>query len=454
VPTRIKAAAAAESLYNRRMDFDVAIRLLTGGEEGIREWNRRVSAGDRLPSLRGVNLGDSDLADTGLEHAQLAGANLSGADLADARLSGADLRHTNLTEADLSDAEMICTDLTEADLRLADLSGADLGGASMPGADLRDAVLEGADLSNANLAGADLENADLEAACLHEASLVTANLRNACLREVDLSRARLTGANLSFADLTQADLSDADLRGADVSAALLARADLSRADLTGADLSRAMLLETNLDHARLDGCAIYGITAWQANLEGTAQANLRISHPEAPTVCADGLEFGQLLYHLLRDSLGPGKIRASVPDAGLILGHFPSERHSVLTAIREALRSYGRSPISLTYETAGLQQDTQTATALARLCRWMIVDLTDATRLASVVETVVNAVPIPWQPLACQTAPAPTLPPARSPSTSMLPLHSYASADDLASALTSTLLPAADARAAGGIDKK
>lgn len=35
--------------------------LLRGGPEGIREWNRRRSEGERIPDLRDADLSDTDL---------------------------------------------------------------------------------------------------------------------------------------------------------------------------------------------------------------------------------------------------------------------------------------------------------------------------------------------------------------------------------------------------------
>jgi len=426
------------------MDIDLAIKLLTGGEEGIREWNRRIESGDRIPSLRGVNLGNTDLADTGLEHAQLAGANLSGADLAAARLSGANLRRADLRDADLSDAEMICSDLTEADLGDASLSGADLGGASLPGARLNGADLEAADLSGANLSGCDLSDADLEGASLDQASLLTANLRNACLVEAKLTHARLTGANLSAADLSRAVLSDADLRGANLSDALLSFADLSQADLEGADLQRTILVQTNLAGANLNGCAVHGMAAWDINLDGASELNLRFSRPDEPPHCVDHLEVGQFLTHLLHGKRIRGMVHATMPEAVLILGRFGSKREPVLEAVRAALRFAKLTPISVDYEQVGLPDRAETALTLARLCRFTIVDLTGSQTVRPMMEQVMRtAARIPLLPIAAAGTSDVQHPGAISPSPLILPLQVYANATDLGKALSSHLIRAA-----------
>jgi hypothetical protein len=121
------------------MDRDEAIKLLTGGTEGIAEWNRRRESDETIPNLSEANL---------------SGANLSGARLNGENLSGANLRDANLSVANLR----------VANLRGADLSGAALGWANLSGAWLNGANLSVANLSVANLSGADLSGADLSAA--------------------------------------------------------------------------------------------------------------------------------------------------------------------------------------------------------------------------------------------------------------------------------------------------
>ena len=147
------------------MDRDEALKLLKGGEEGIREWNQRRGADEAIPDLIGANL---------------IGANLSGANLSGANLSYANLSYANLSYANLSVADLSVADLSVADLSVADLSGANLSDADLSDADLIGANLSGAHLSGTNLSGADLSGADLgESQC---GRTVFAN--------VDLSEAR------------------------------------------------------------------------------------------------------------------------------------------------------------------------------------------------------------------------------------------------------------------------
>jgi hypothetical protein len=201
------------------VDRDEAIRLLKGGEDGVREWNQRRGQGEEIPDL-------------------------SEADLSRAVLHGADLGAAVLRRADLGAAV-----LRRADLRGAVLSGADLRGAVLREAVLLRAVLHRADLRGAVLRRADFREAVLSAAVLRGADLSGAVLRGAVfrradLREADLRWAALSGADLSGADLREADLREADLSRADLSEAVLSEAQCSATIFGGVDLSEAKGLES------------------------------------------------------------------------------------------------------------------------------------------------------------------------------------------------------------------
>jgi len=152
------------------MDRDEALKLLKGGEKGIREWNARRQADEAIPDLT-----HADLSGAILSRANLSGAILSGASLSKANLSGAILRFANLGNADLR------ANLFRAILSNANLSGAILIEATLIRADLSYAILRGADLRGANLRGANLSSANLTEAILIRAMMVDVDLRGAKL---------------------------------------------------------------------------------------------------------------------------------------------------------------------------------------------------------------------------------------------------------------------------------
>ncbi len=109
------------------MDRDEALKLLKGGEEGIREWNHRRWAGGAIPDLTHANLSEANLAHANLSGADLRSAYLYRASLREANLRGADLSGADLSSADLRDANLRIAFLSDANLSLADLRNANLG---------------------------------------------------------------------------------------------------------------------------------------------------------------------------------------------------------------------------------------------------------------------------------------------------------------------------------------
>ena len=328
--------------------------------EGVEVWNewRRANPIER-PDLSGAALYTADLSGAALQEASLTGADLSGADLSGADLSGADLTgranlyRSKLVGANLSKVRLSGTDLREADLREANLTEANLSEANFNGADLYKADLSGADLSGADLTGR---------ANLYRSKLVGANLK---------------GANLKGANLTGADLSGADLSGgANLSVANLYRADLRKADLTGADLSGTMLVETNLREAILTQCRVYGLSAWDIQLDGAVQKNLKITPPGQPEITVDDLEVAQFIYLLLNRRKLRDVITTIGEKAVLILGRF-TERKELLDSIAGKLRDLNYLPIIFDFERPTDLDVTETVKILAGMSHFVIADITN-----------------------------------------------------------------------------
>ncbi len=111
------------------MTREKALELLRGGKEGVKEWNCRRKAGEKIPRLEGANLRRADLDRANLREVEfvvtdLSYSRLSGASLREARLTGACLRRADLTGADLRDAELFGVNFSRSDLSGSDFSGA------------------------------------------------------------------------------------------------------------------------------------------------------------------------------------------------------------------------------------------------------------------------------------------------------------------------------------------
>jgi uncharacterized protein YjbI with pentapeptide repeats len=391
-------------------------RLVYSSSKGLRAWQSVPLKKQHLALLKhGAKAWNAWRKAHPKTRPQLGGAKLIGADLAtvdlsSANLSVADLRRANLRHANLSGASLHSANLEEADLR-----GTNLRHATLTFAKLGSAQLHRANLSEADLSWGDFSGADLRKACLNRAILVKSDLHEADLKgatliatnlyKADLALANLSGTNLSGADasealLMEADLSKANLRYVDFSDTDLNLANLSFADLTGASFERSILVETVLKGSTLADCRIYGISAWNVNLDHAVQTNLIISRENEPQIAVDDLEVAQFVYLLLNNRKLRNIIDVMGKKAVLILGRFTPERKLVLDAMRQALRRVGYLPILFDFDRPSVRDTQETIVTLAGLVRFIIADITDPKSIPQELASVVPNLPsVPVQPL-------------------------------------------------------
>lgn len=202
------------------------------------------------------------------------------------------------------------------------------------------------------------------------------------------------------ADFYKANLSKANLHRAYLSGADLREANLSGADLNGADLRRATFVETNLNNAILTNCLIYGIAAWDVQVEGAEQLNLVITGLNQPTITVDNLKVAQFIYLLLNNREIREVIDTITSKVVLILGRFTSERKIILEGIKEELRKQNYLPVLFDFEQPDTRDVTETVTILARMARFIIADITDPKSIPQELAFIVPQLPsVPVQPL-------------------------------------------------------
>ncbi|MFN8419289.1 MAG: pentapeptide repeat-containing protein [Anaerolineae bacterium] len=279
-----------------------------------------------------------------------------------------ELDRTDLIGANLRSVDLHGANLQNTDLRHAALNDANLRGVYLDFADLHRADLSGAILNSAHLVGADLTSADLSGA-----TLIRASLRQTKSKGVDLSNADLSDADFYIADLRQAKVCDAILHNANLEGAIL-----NEADFTGADLS---------------GCHVFGVSTWRVNLKNTIQANLVITPRNEVAITVDNLEIAQFVYILLNNTKVRGIIDTLTTKTVLILGRFSDERKRVLDAIREELRRRGFVPIMFDFEPSQNRDLDETINTLARLCRFVIADITQAKSIPQELKGIVESMP-------------------------------------------------------------
>ncbi len=147
-------------------------------------------------------------------------------------------------------------------------------------------------------------------------------------------------------------------------------------------------------------CSIYGISAWDVQLDGAEQFNLRITPNDQPIISVDNLKVAQFIYLLLNNAEIREVIDTLTTKSVLILGQFTFERKAILDAIRDKLRTHNYLPLLFDFDQPMSRDITETVTTLARLARFIIADLTDAKSIPQELAFIVPDLPsVPVQPL-------------------------------------------------------
>ena len=284
----------------------------------------------------------------------------------------------------------------------------DLEGADLRGRDLRRVNFWGAKLGCADLSGSDLSEAKLNDANFHSANVSGANLAGAEIGNSFLNNTNFTDANLSDTYLYKADLYGARLCGADLTGARLIHAtligaDFSRAILRGTWLERSMFVKTKLTNATLSDCHIYGISAWDVELDGATQSDLIITQDREPKITVDSLDVAQFIYLLLHNEQIRRAIDTITSKVVLILGRFTNDRKPVLNAIRDALRNNDYLPVLFDFDKPATRDTHETITTLARMAKFVIADITEPKSIPQELVSIVEQLPsLPVQPILCE----------------------------------------------------
>lgn len=369
-------------------------------------------------------------------------------------LTGADLQALDLgCPADQPQSEdSYAADDGAINLAGVKLMGADLRGANLRGANLGLSKLMGADLSGASLIRAELGGADMEDAILREAKMHWARLQHARLIGAKLESAELHNADLTGADLSLAGCAGAKFPGAWLSWCDLTNTNFAGADLAGAHLNYARLVETKLPGADLTGASVYGIAAWNLNLEGAKQFDLVITPRHEPEITVDQIEIAQFVYLLVNNE----RIRDAIDTLGkksvLLLGRFTGPGWTVLQEIKGALRLRGLVPILFTFQPEERKSRLDTVETLTLLSRMVIAEVTDPRAVIGELARIEKHMArVPVQLLIREPErPDPMLDGVLA---SGADLHGYRDVPHLLALLKTDILPAAEARSADAARK-
>ena len=160
------------------------------------------------------------------------------------------------------------------------------------------------------------------------------------------------------------------------------------------------MVKTILNHANLTGCRVYGVSAWDLEVEGLRQSDLVITTPDVSQITTDNLEVAQFIYLLLNNSKIRHVIDTITSKVVLILGRFTDERKAILDAIRDELRKRDYLPVLFDFDKPSNRSTVETVSTLAHMARFVVADLTDAKSVLQELQAIVPHNPsVPVQPI-------------------------------------------------------
>ena len=178
------------------------------------------------------------------------------------------------------------------------------------------------------------------------------------------------------------------------------KSSLQEADLSGSDMRLASFSEVDLAGATIADCYVYGVSAWNLELDHTTQRNLVITDSLEGGITVDSLEVAQFIYMLTNNKKIRDLIDTVTSKTVLILGRFTPERKAVLDALRVKLRDHNYVSIIFDFDKPSSRNLTETVSTLAHMARFVIADITDAKSIPQELQRIVPGNPsLPVCPL-------------------------------------------------------
>jgi uncharacterized protein YjbI with pentapeptide repeats len=330
--------------------------------------------------------------------------------------------HWNLSrpeQANLERAYLVGLDLRGYDLHACNLSGANLSSSILAGCSLESSNLRSMTALLSNFCDVDMKFADLYRARFFGSHMKRAVFNHSLIQMVDfgqcdLTASRMCGSDLNVSDFTEADLTDVDFAGAHLRDAIFQQATLRGAflktarlegckfldsDLSSANLELASLVDARVDNSILDSAEVYGASVWNLAGEPRSSRAITISDPNGSRIEVDDIRIAQFIHLIATSSNLRRIIEATTTRAVLILGRFSPDGLRAIEAIRSELRRKGLVPIVFDFESPTSRNVSETIGLLARLCRFVVADLTDARSVQHELALIAPNIRVPIAPV-------------------------------------------------------
>lgn len=234
----------------------------------------------------------------------------------------------------------------------------------------------------------------------------------------NLCQARMQRLHLEHANFHQAILAKADLSGAHLEGANFCRTDLyetifQKAHLARANLQGVQMVRTILTGADLRNCKVYGLSAWDLELDHPLVkqeliVRYRPSYTRRPNqdeeeVQVEGLDLAAFMYLTLSNRNISRIIEAAGRKWVLLLGRF-TQRKRVLTAIAHSLKQWRLIPIIFNFPPPGQRDLIETIILLAGMSKLVIVEITSPRSTPMELQAIVPNYRVPVVPIMKQGA--------------------------------------------------
>lgn len=229
---------------------------------------------------------------------------------------------------------------------------------------------EGINFSNTDLQGAILRDCMFSNCCFDDAQISLADLvgayffsctfRNASMRVTRIGNAEFHDCTFEDADLSYCSAKDTVFKGS---------------TFRNTKLEHMSFVANDFSDTLIESCYVYGISAWDLNLEGSVQTDLKITPDDEAAITVDNIELAQFIYLMINNSKLRDVIDTITSKVVLILGNFSEERKKVLDRIRNQVRYYDFVPVMFDFDKPNSRDLTETVRTLALMSKFVIADL-------------------------------------------------------------------------------
>jgi hypothetical protein len=206
------------------------------------------------------------------------------------------------------------------------------------------------------------------------------------------------GTSMRVTRIGSASFEECEFEGADLAYCTAQETSFAGSKILSSSLDHMRLVQADMSGVELCGTSVYGVSAWDLNLEGAVQQDLVIAPDYRLTV--DSIEIAQFIYLLVQNRKVREIIDTIASKVVLILGRFSPPRKRVLDQIKTLLRVRGYVPILFDFEGPSSRDLTETVRTLAHLSRFVVADLTDPSSIPHELQAIVPDLPsVPVQPV-------------------------------------------------------